>query len=194
MAAFDSVEEIADAKAEIFTGIEAGGAAILNRDNPHFERLALAAEKAGAARIIGFGRHPDADARLEDVSIGPAGSAVRARIDGRPMSYAVGVAGMHMVMNSLAVLAAALFLGADLDSAAAALASFTAGKGRGERFSLKLSSGSAVLIDESYNANPGFHARRNSGSRPDSGRPGRAACGRSWRYAGTGKGRARPAS
>jgi UDP-N-acetylmuramoyl-tripeptide--D-alanyl-D-alanine ligase len=114
----------------------------------------LLAEKAGAERIISFGKHPDADARLEDASLGPAGSAVRARIDGRPMSYAVGVAGMHMVINSLAVLAAALFVGADLDSAAAALASFTPGQGRGTRIPLKLASGSALLIDESYNANP----------------------------------------
>ncbi len=152
--AFESVEAIADAKAEIFTGIEAGGAAILNRDNPHFERLALAAGAADAARIIGFGKHPDADARLEDASLGPAGSAVRARIDGRPMSYAVGIAGLHMVINSLAVLAAALFVGADLDAAAASLAGISPGKGRGTRSQLQLASGTALLIDESYNANP----------------------------------------
>ena len=36
---FRSVEEIADAKAEIFHGLEPGGVAIINRDNPHYERL-----------------------------------------------------------------------------------------------------------------------------------------------------------
>ena len=32
---FDSVEDIARAKAEIFEGLEPGGAAVINRDNPH---------------------------------------------------------------------------------------------------------------------------------------------------------------
>ncbi|MGG6497747.1 UNVERIFIED_CONTAM: Mur ligase family protein, partial [Bacteroidetes bacterium 56_B9] len=36
---FESVEAIADAKAEIFAGVEPGGTAVLNHDNPQFERL-----------------------------------------------------------------------------------------------------------------------------------------------------------
>src|SRR5215469_15387995 len=57
---FPSVEAIADAKAEIFLGLEPGGSAVLNRDNPHYARLAAAAKRAGATEILGFGAHPEA--------------------------------------------------------------------------------------------------------------------------------------
>src|SRR5580698_9125190 len=61
---FGSLEQIADAKAEIFTGIEPGGAAVLNRDNAQYARLAAAAKAAKVGRIVSFGEYKDADARL----------------------------------------------------------------------------------------------------------------------------------
>src|SRR5262245_11374836 len=64
---FGSVEAIADAKAEICLGLEAGGAAVLNRDNGQFARLACAAQAAGA-RVVSFGEHADADARVLQAS------------------------------------------------------------------------------------------------------------------------------
>ncbi len=79
---FASVEAIADAKAEIFQGLEPGGVAVLNRDNPHFERLRREAEKRGA-KIVAFGEAKDADVRLLDANIGDEGSDVTADIDGR---------------------------------------------------------------------------------------------------------------
>jgi len=154
LGAFASIEDIARAKAEIFAGLEPGGAAILNRDNPHFELLAGLAKEAGAGRIIGFGRHRDAEVRLADLKLGPASSTITARIDGKMRDYTLGIAGEHMAMNSLAVMAAVAFVGADLGRAAEALAEFSAGSGRGRRILLKLPAGSAILIDESYNANP----------------------------------------
>ena len=51
---FDSIESIADAKAEIFVGIEEGGICILNRDNEQFDRLQKAALMAGVKNIISF--------------------------------------------------------------------------------------------------------------------------------------------
>src|SRR5215510_7274905 len=60
---FGSLEKIADAKAEIFLGVEPGGAAVLNRDNAQFARLAAAA-KATGIRIVSFGEDSNADARL----------------------------------------------------------------------------------------------------------------------------------
>jgi UDP-N-acetylmuramoyl-tripeptide--D-alanyl-D-alanine ligase len=154
LGAFADVEQIARAKAEIFEGLEDNGAAILNRDNPYFELLAKLARDAGAKRVIGFGRHQDADARLEKLELKAGGSAIAARIDGRRIAYELGAAGEHMAANSLAVLAAAIFVGADVGPAADALAEFSAGKGRGRRILLKLPAGSAILVDESYNANP----------------------------------------
>ena len=52
---FAGVEAIADAKAEIFSGLEPDGVAILNRDNSQFARLQKSAKKAGVSRIVSFG-------------------------------------------------------------------------------------------------------------------------------------------
>ena len=62
---FKSLDEIADAKAEIFLGVEPGGHAVINRDSPYFDRLAAAARAAGVAHVVGFGHHPQAEVRLE---------------------------------------------------------------------------------------------------------------------------------
>lgn len=154
MAYFDSVEEIADAKAEIFDGLQKGGVAILNRDNPHFARLEARAKKAGAGRIISFGEHEDADARLEKVALKEDCSCVSAIICGQPVTYKLGVPGRHIVMNSLAMLACISALEADLAMAALALAHLEAPKGRGERIRVDAPGRPFMLIDESYNANP----------------------------------------
>jgi UDP-N-acetylmuramoyl-tripeptide--D-alanyl-D-alanine ligase len=151
---FASVEAIADAKAEIFEGLEPGGIAVLNRDNPQFERLARAAEATGAARVIGFGADPRAEARLENCALHPTLSCVTASIDGVKLAYKVGTPGRHWVLNSLAVLAAVQAMGGDLGIAGLALASLTAPKGRGRRHVLAVGDGEVTLIDESYNASP----------------------------------------
>jgi len=151
---FSSVEAIADAKAEIFEGVEPGGAALINRDTEHFERLARHAKAAKVARILSFGEHAKADARLLECALQPASSAVRANILGADVTYKIGAPGRHLVLNSLAVLAAVSLAGADLALAALALAELRPASGRGTRIPLSLPGGSALLIDESYNANP----------------------------------------
>lgn len=154
LAAFGSVEAIADAKAEIFSGLEPGGAAVLNRDNPHFQRLRDAAKNHGADRIISFGRSEDADVRLTDVILGPTYSTVSASIDGTDMTYKLGAPGEHLVINSLGVLAVVDAVGGDLALAGLSLADVRPPKGRGARLTLEVPGGNATLIDESYNANP----------------------------------------
>jgi UDP-N-acetylmuramoyl-tripeptide--D-alanyl-D-alanine ligase len=151
---FGSLEKIADAKAEIFTGVEPGGAAVLNRDNAQYARLAKAAKAAGVARIVSFGEHKQADARLLRHSLQAECSTVDARILGQSVTYKLGAPGRHIVLNSLAVLAAAVLVGADLALAALALDKLKPPSGRGARATLRLPGGSALLIDESYNANP----------------------------------------
>lgn len=154
LGAFASVEDIARAKGEIFSGIVRGGAAIVNRDNRHFSLLVDLAHRQGVTRILSFGEDADADIRLEDAQLGPAGSEVQAMVGGNRIRYSLAVPGAHIIANSLAVLAAIEALGADVEAAAAALGAFQAGKGRGERVLLRLAEGSVLLIDESYNANP----------------------------------------
>jgi UDP-N-acetylmuramoyl-tripeptide--D-alanyl-D-alanine ligase len=151
---FGSVEAIADAKAEIFLGVAPGGAAVINRDNEQFARLARAAGAAGVQRIVAFGEHASADARLIRYALQPEASTVEADILGRRVAYKIGAPGKHLVLNSLAVLAAAELAGADLAIVALALAEQTPAAGRGTRIALAVPGGSALLIDESYNANP----------------------------------------
>ena len=136
-----SVAAIADAKAEIFAGVEPGGAAILNRDNRYFSRLRRRAEEAGVHTIVSFGASPRADARLVKCALHPDCSTVEAKICGVPVTYKVGAPGRHLAINSLAVLAVASLLGADLARAALALAQQEPAAGRGTRITLELPSG-----------------------------------------------------
>jgi UDP-N-acetylmuramoyl-tripeptide--D-alanyl-D-alanine ligase len=151
---FGSLDRIADAKAEIFLGVEPDGAAVLNRDNAQFKRLSDAAKAAGVARIVSFGENKDADARLMRHSLHAECSAVEARILGHDVTYKLGAPGRHLVVNSLAVLAAVALAGADLALGALALNKLKPAAGRGTRITLAVPGGSALLIDESYNANP----------------------------------------
>lgn len=151
---FASLDEIADAKAEIFTGVTPGGHAVISRDTPYFERLASAAKAAGVANIVSFGKHAEADVRMERVALLPECCCITANVMGETIIYKLGLPGEHMAVNSLAVLAAAKLAGADLARAALALASAKPAKGRGVRETLAIGAGELLLIDESYNANP----------------------------------------
>lgn len=151
---FGSIEKIADAKAEIFLGLEPDGAAVINRDNSQYERLTAAAKAAGVKNIVRFGEDPSCEARLVRFALHAGMSSVHADILGHEVHYRLGAPGRHLVNNSLAVLAAASLAGADLALAALALGKLRAPAGRGARFALHIDGGSALLIDESYNANP----------------------------------------
>ena len=104
---FGSVEAIADAKAEIFAGLAAGGVAIINRDNPHYERLRAHAAAAGV-RVVTFGWHDDADVRIEAAQMRADGRPCRSSPPARPhaFTYTLGAPGAHIAQNSLAVVAA----------------------------------------------------------------------------------------
>jgi UDP-N-acetylmuramoyl-tripeptide--D-alanyl-D-alanine ligase len=151
---FKSLDEIADAKAEIFSGVVAGGYAVINRDTPYFDRLKSAALAQGIISVIGFGRHPEAEVRLEGLALRPDCCCITAQILDEKIIYKLGVPGEHMALNSLAVLAAAKLVGADLARAALALSEAKPAKGRGGQIKLQMLDGELLLLDESYNANP----------------------------------------
>jgi len=152
---FASVEAIADAKCEIFAGMDEDGVAVLNRDNAQFERCAAAARARGLRRVIGFGAHPRAEVRLLDAALDAEGSTVQADVEGRVLTFRLGAPGRHIVQNALGVLGAVEAAGGDLEAAAAALAALAPPAGRGQRRTIALPGGStATLIDESYNASP----------------------------------------
>ena len=149
-----SEEAIADAKAEIFAGIERGGTAVIPADSPHFDRLRAAAEARGA-KVLSFGRAADSDVRLLDaIPAANGGSLVTAALGDRRLCYTVAEPGEHWVSNSLCVMAAVHAAGGDLGAAGLALAEMGGLKGRGARHRIAVAGGHALLIDESYNANP----------------------------------------
>ncbi len=148
-----SEEAIADAKAEIFEGLEPDGIAILPNDSPHRDRLVRAARRH-ADRIVTFGSG-DADVHaLHAVRADNGGSLVTAALLDSDVTFTMSQRGEHWVSNALAVLAAVEAVGGDIALAGLALADFGGLKGRGERHQIELDGGEALLIDESYNANP----------------------------------------
>lgn len=154
---FSGIEEIAAAKAEILLGLEPGGTAVLNADNEHFAFLKEKATATGAS-VCGFGSREGLSVELESVEESGGGSLVTARVvtahGTEFVRYKLSLPGRHIVMNSLAVVGALVAVGADLPTALAGLSEMEAPQGRGVRTELTCSGGTALLIDESYNANP----------------------------------------
>lgn len=148
-----SLEAIADAKAEIFEGLEPGGTAIIPFDSPYCGQLAEAARRH-ASSVVTFGRGDGADVRARDVIPLENGTMIAAVLPGVELNFTLSQPGDHWVSNALAVLAAVQALGGDLAAAGLALGEMEGLKGRGARHHISLASGGqALLIDESYNAN-----------------------------------------
>ncbi|TPN40026.1 UDP-N-acetylmuramoylalanyl-D-glutamyl-2,6-diaminopimelate--D-alanyl-D-alanine ligase [Mesorhizobium sp. B2-3-3] len=151
---FRNLDEIAQAKAEIFEGLEPEGAAVLNRDDARFKLLDKMAHAAGVEHVYGFGENARSTFKLTKCELHADHSDIAARIGGHEVTARIGAPGRHMVQNVLAVLGAAHLVGADLDKVASALADLSAERGRGRRHVLRHPQGLITLIDESYNANP----------------------------------------
>ncbi len=148
-----SLEAVADEKGDIYAGLEPGGAAIVPNEAPHASRLIDAAERSGAT-IIRFGRSAECEARLLRFDMDETGSTAEAEILGRAIRYRVGVEGAHWALNSVAALAAADVVSADVEAAAHALEHLRAFDGRGTAQKINAAFGSFLLVDDSYNANP----------------------------------------
>ncbi|HEX7856585.1 MAG TPA: UDP-N-acetylmuramoyl-tripeptide--D-alanyl-D-alanine ligase [Sphingobium sp.] len=151
---FGSTAAIADAKAEIFEGLEPGGVAIIPADSEHAARLYNKAVRH-AGKIVTFGFHSDADVRvIDEVPAKRGGTLVTARLPGATISFNIAAPGRHWVSNALAIMAAVDAVGGDLGLAGLALAEMPGLPGRGERRMVDVEGGQFLLIDESYNANP----------------------------------------
>jgi len=153
LAAFSGVEEIARAKAEIFDGLKAGGTAVLNADIDTFQILRDAARGADA-QIVTFGGVKGADVQLTAAYVSDQSTKVVFDLAGQEVAFVLGAPGVHLAMNSLAVIAACDAVGADLSQCLTKLARWTTPKGRGARENIRIAEGQIELIDESYNANP----------------------------------------
>jgi UDP-N-acetylmuramoyl-tripeptide--D-alanyl-D-alanine ligase len=150
---FGNCEAIADAKSEIFEGILPGGTALIPADSEYASRLTARAKQAGINHVMTFGVK-GSDARLIGFNETEDGMKVQGEILGRRVDFRIGAPGAHIAGNAIGALLSVAVLEGDVLNAAAALAQFTALKGRGARFKVKAGTGSAEIIDESYNANP----------------------------------------
>jgi UDP-N-acetylmuramoyl-tripeptide--D-alanyl-D-alanine ligase len=151
---FGTEAAIADAKGEIFEGLEPDGTAIIPYDSPHRDRLIAKAQSCNA-RIVTFGRGEGADVRAAEALARPDGTSILATLPGAELSFNLAYPGEHWVSNALAVLAAVQALGGDLAAAGLALADMEGLPGRGARYKIATpDGGEALLIDEAYNANP----------------------------------------
>ena len=150
---FASEAGIADAKGEIFAGLMPGGTAVIPYDNPHRDRL-IEHAKPYAGRIVTFGFGEGADVRAVDHALLPDCTSARAEVFGEMLIFKTGMAGRHWLNNALGVLAVVHAAGGDIALAGLALAELRDLPGRGSRHRVPRGEGSAVVIDESYNANP----------------------------------------
>ncbi len=149
---FSSISAIAEAKAEIFAGMKAGDYAIINYDNPYHLILADKA-RAHGLEVISFGTSSKFDYILEDLKLTENGVNVTIDAKGKIIKYELPAHGRHQALNSLAVLAAIDYAGADIEFAAKkGLINFTLQKRRGEiKYNHKLD---VTVIDDTYNASP----------------------------------------
>jgi UDP-N-acetylmuramoyl-tripeptide--D-alanyl-D-alanine ligase len=151
---FGSEEAIARAKAEIFEGLEPGGTAIIPFDSPHCPALRAKAERH-AGKVLTFGTGKGADVRaVETVGATNGGTLITARLPEGELCFTIAQPGEHWVSNALAILAAVEAVGGDLAAAGLSLAEMPGLPGRGARAIVPVAGGEALLIDESYNANP----------------------------------------
>lgn len=149
-----SMEAIAAAKGEIFGGLVEGGTAVIPADSEYCDQLCDIARASGA-KVITFGKSPVSDVRLIDaIPSANGGSLVTAQLGEGRVCYSIAEPGEHWISNSLAVMAAVRAAGGDLGAAGLALAEMGGLKGRGARHRIAAPGGKALLIDESYNANP----------------------------------------
>ena len=152
---FNSLEEIALAKAEIVEGIVPGGHVLLNRDDKQWKLLDTTAREAGIQNVWSFGENGRSTFRLTGYESQVEGSLISMRMARQELTFEVGAPGRHIAQNVLAAMGAVYLAGADVNKASAALSLFQAEKGRGRRTVLQHPhGGEVVLIDESYNANP----------------------------------------
>ena len=150
---FNSVADIARAKAEIFAGLEPGGTVVLNVDHQHVGLLIEQAMRFAPGAIVTYGFDAAADWRITQMET--VGETTMAQVvhAGTTHRMTLQVKGRHMLANAVAALVVASVLGVEPAVALPALAGFSPPEGRGLAIRLGDPARPLLLIDESYNAN-----------------------------------------
>jgi UDP-N-acetylmuramoyl-tripeptide--D-alanyl-D-alanine ligase len=143
----DSVEATAHENGAVIDALGPQGTAVFPADDPC---APIWRARAGARRVLDFAL--DAPAALRGrCRLAPQACALEIETPAGPIAFELAVGGLHNARNALAAAAAALAAGLAPAAIGAGLAAFRPVGGRGTRTRL---SGGALLIDESYNANP----------------------------------------
>jgi UDP-N-acetylmuramoyl-tripeptide--D-alanyl-D-alanine ligase len=150
---FGTVEAIADAKGEIFAGLEPGGTAVIPFDSAHRDRL-IGHAVPYASNVMTFGRGDGADVRLLEAFAVDDGTMMSVALGDAELSFTLSQPGDHWVSNALGIIATVSALGGDLAAAGLALADLPSIAGRGQQHTVAIGDGEMTVIDESYNANP----------------------------------------
>jgi UDP-N-acetylmuramoyl-tripeptide--D-alanyl-D-alanine ligase len=151
---FGSREAIATAKSELVAALPADGVAVLNADDTAVRAMADVTD----ARVVLVGAAADAQVRAEDISLDafgrPSFTLVVTSPDAEPVSRPVTLAlhGEHHVGNALAVVAAALESGVDLDLTVRVLS--TATPASRWRMEVTERPDGVTVVNDAYNANP----------------------------------------
>ena len=147
---FGDIAGVAAAKGEILTGLAAGGTAVINADS---QFASLWRRMVEVENIIEFGLSGNAAVSARDiVDRGIFGVGFRLLTAQGEQAVELSLPGQHNLMNALAASATALAVGAGLQEIAAGLAAVEAEPGR---MQLTTAPNGMVLVDDSYNANPG---------------------------------------
>jgi UDP-N-acetylmuramoyl-tripeptide--D-alanyl-D-alanine ligase len=145
---FESVEQIAEGKAQLVESLGPGGTAVLNADD---ERVAAMRPKH-AGRTVTFGVEQTADVAAADVEPSHLG-LTRFRLC-TPLGESIvelPLPGRHNLSNALAAAAVATCLGVAPEVIARALGTARASEMRGEVFEF---AAGFTVVDDSYNSNP----------------------------------------
>lgn len=150
-----SMESIVYTKMEIIEGLEPGGWLILNRDSPYYPLMLGIAQSRGIQNLLTFGQHPLADVCLQQITLRADESQLRVCVDHGCFDYHLALPGIHMAINSLAVIAAHLALGWPLEKILPRFATAQPVESRNQQLQVQLHDGrELLLIDDSFSINP----------------------------------------
>ena len=147
---FGSVAGVAAAKGELLDHLPRAGTAVINADDEHYADWRA---RSRAEEVFTFGLGGAADCTVHgEIVAEPGGSRFTLQLpEGAELQVDLPLAGRHNVLNSLAAAAATHALGASGEEIQSGLSQAHAVKGR---LNLLPGHGGAVIIDDSYNANP----------------------------------------
>ncbi|AFI83854.1 UDP-N-acetylmuramoyl-tripeptide--D-alanyl-D-alanine ligase [Methylophaga nitratireducenticrescens] len=146
---FGSLQGVAEAKGEIYAGLKADGIGVINADMPYGD---LWKHMLGARQRISFGLQQPADIAALDLQLSITGCHFMVRLDDVCHFIVLPLPGIHNVSNALAAIAVCSALNIEPEAIVKGLAAI---KAVPHRLQLREAVNNALVIDDTYNANPG---------------------------------------